>query len=314
MAHSQPEEFFMRMKIFGTSFFICFFLNSASAQVASFTEDEIRAHQQNIHQITAVASDCLDWVYQDHLDFFNKWGVSKYYGNRRPDYKNREGLIKALRLYNKPANLVEQLEPISCIGLTLRCLREGFDAAGLSTTYAKINNELKKENRFYGTDLQKNLIRLGWKSFYWNPNPVQNKEWDQEDQQLNPLAPGKKWNAVWGGHHLRYLQATQKGFYFEKDLIIHDAVSLVGFNETQPDFFREVPFFVGIAHAGYHVFPGRKGEVIEAHSMRNLNAKDNLEYSEFNPLQAGGGPKWTAKEKYRSGVYCDSQLLGLALI
>jgi hypothetical protein len=138
----------VKVKFFGACLFFLSFMTSANAQVASFTEAEQRAHQQNLYQITAVASDCLDWIYQDHLDFYNKWGVSKYYGNRRPDYKNREGLIDALRLYKKPINLVEQLEPISCIGLTLRCLREGFESVGLSSVYEKINNELKKENRF----------------------------------------------------------------------------------------------------------------------------------------------------------------------
>jgi hypothetical protein len=59
---------------------------------------------------------------------------------------------------------------------------------------------------------------------------------------------------------------------------------------------------VGIAHAGYHVFPGRKGDVIEAHSMRNIAARDNIEFSEFNPLATGGGPRWTNSEKYRSGL------------
>ena len=84
--------------------------------------------------------------------------------------------------------------------------------------------------------------------------------------------------------------------------MIHDSVSLVGFEKNQPTFFENIPFFVGIAHAGYHVFPGRRGEVIEAHSMRNLDSIKNLEYSKFNPLNSGGGPLWTAKERYRSGV------------
>ncbi len=278
----------------------------SQAQVASFTSQEIQANYKNIHQIAAVAADCLDWHYQDHLEFYNRWGVSKYYGNRRPDYKTKEGLVAALKLYKKPVNLVEQLEPISCIGLATKCLREGFSEVGMSGTWEKINEQLAIGNKFLGTDLQKNLISLGWKSYYWNPEPEMNQTWDLEDQELNPIDlkkfPDRKWNAVWGGHLPRYIQATQKGYYYEKALVVHDAKSLVGFGDVQPAFFKEIPFFVGIAHAGYHVFPGRNGEVIEAHSMRNLNAKDNLEFSEFNPLKMGGGPKWTRTEKYRSGL------------
>lgn len=278
------------------------FCGSASAQVANFAPEEVAYHRQNVGLVAQVAADCLDDTYSDHIEFFEEWGVSKYYGNRRPDYSTKAGLIAALKAYGKPAELVSQLQPISCIGLAMSCLKKGFAAVGQESTWDKIHAQLKINNNFFGTDLQKNLIRLGWKSYYWNPNPARNAQWDQEDQALNPLKPGAKWNAVWGGHAYRYNQALNKGFYYEKDLIVHDAHSLVGFGDVQPAFFDEIPFFVGIAHAGYHVFPGRHGEVIEAHSMRNLNARDNLEFSEFNPLKKGGGPVWTAKEKYRSGV------------
>ena len=58
---------------------------------------------------------------------------------------------------------------------------------------------------------------------------------------------------------------------------------------------------MGFAHIGYHVFLGFHGRVIEAHSVRDLFAMDNMENTEFNPL-AGGGPKSTKSEIYRSGL------------
>ncbi len=269
------------------------------AQVASFNQREMRIHNANRHQLAAVAADCLDWHYQDHLDFYNKWGISKYYGDRRVDYSTTAGLLAALQFYNKPADLVSQLEGISCIGLAMKCLKQGFSSIGLPTTWEKIETVLGKDK--LGTVLQKNLIALGWKSYYWNPDPSMNDTWDIEDRTLTPLKPGKEWMPVWGGHAVRYGHAL-KGFYYERSLLVHDAVSLVGYKDVQPAFFKQIPFFVGIAHAGYHVFPGRNGEVIEAHSKRDLNALDNLEYSEFNPLKVGGGPRWTDTELYRSGV------------
>ena len=105
---------------------------------------------------------------------------------------------------------------------------------------------------------------------------------------------------VWGGHALRYASAKNKATYY--DLHVDDADKLVGFVKSPPAAFKQVPFFVGTAHVGYHVFPGRKGDVIEAHSMRAMNAKDNMEVSQFNPLGPGGGPRWTNSEKYRSGL------------
>lgn len=276
--------------------------NSSFADVATFTKDEIAEHQKNISTITETTADCLDAVYDDHLDFFQEWGISKYYGDRNPQYATKNGRLKALAYYKKPSYLINYLEPMSCIGLAMRCLRQGFSAAGMDATWDKIYASLKVGNKLYGTDLQKNLIKLGWISYYWNPYPENNAAWDAEDQKLNPLKPGTKWNPVWGGHAFRYNQAVNKGYYYEVDLIVHDAVSLVGFKDVQPAFFKDIPVFIGVAHAGYHVFPGRFGEVIEAHSVRALNAKDNLEFSQFNPLMMGGGPKWTNTERYRSGV------------
>ena len=37
-------------------------------------------------------------------------------------------------------------------------------------------------------------------------------------------------------------------------------------------------------------------------SARELTSIDNLEDSLFNPLEKGGGPRWTISEKYRSGL------------
>lgn len=88
--------------------------------------------------------------------------------------------------------------------------------------------------------------------------------------------------------------------YYESK--VDNASRLVNFATTPPAAFKNVPLFIGIAHAGYHVFPGRRGDVIEAHSMRNLDARDNLEVAPFNPLAAGGAPRWTRSEKYRSGL------------
>lgn len=152
----------------------------------------------------------------------------------------------------------------------------------------------------YGTDLITMLRELGWKTQYWNPDTSKNAAWDLEDQTLNPLKPGKTWNPVWGGHAYNYSQVVNKNKYY--GIPVDDKVSLVNFGRQAPSSLRAAPIFVGVAHAGYHVFPGIRGQVIEAHSMRNLNSFDNLEVSDFNPLGTGGGPRWTRTEKYRSGL------------
>lgn len=265
-----------------------------------FTSAEIGKHRGSLKAFTKSASDYLDWVYKDHLAFYNRWGVSKYYGNRKPEHKTKELRIKQLQKFGKPVFLADQQVATACILLAMQACEQGFNATGMASTWKKIVNHLKIGQKFYGTDLQIMLQQLGWKIYYWNPDPSKNAQWDAEDQALNPLKPGRKWMPVWGGHALRYASVKNNNTYY--DAKVDDGSKLVGFKKTQPPAFKKVPFFVGIAHAGYHVFPGRKGEVVEAHSMRSMIAKDNIEFSEFNPLGSGGGPRWTNSEKYRSGL------------
>lgn len=266
----------------------------------NFTPAEVSTHKAQINTIIKTSSDCLDRIYDDHIDFHGRWSVSKYYGDRRQDYATRAGRIAALKKYNAPVSLVDELTPISCIGLTVKCLGEGFAAGGQKSTWDKIMADLRIDNKMDGTNLQSLLRKLGWKILYWNPDPSSNAKWDEEDLRLNPLKEGKVWNPVWGGHAYRYAQLLKTGTYYK--VPVDDKKMLVGFKDVQPDAFKAVPFFVGTAHAGYHVFPGSFGHVIEAHSMRNLNSILNLESAPMNPLAQGGGPRWTKTEKYRSGL------------
>jgi hypothetical protein len=265
-----------------------------------FTTVEIRKHRNTLATFNDAAADFLDWIYADHLAFYNKWGVSKYYGNRKPEHKTYESRVRQLKKYGKPTFLADQQVATACILLAMQAVEHGLNATGMANTWKKINNVLKIDQKFYGTDLQIMLQQLGWKLYYWNPDPSKNAQWDEEDQQLNPLKPGRKWMPVWGGHTLRYASAKNKATYY--DAHVDNATKLVGFGKTPPADFKNVEIFIGIAHAGYHVFPGRRGDVVEAHSMREIIAKDNIEVSPFNPLGLGGGPRWTRSEKYRSGL------------
>ena len=70
---------------------------------------------------------------------------------------------------------------------------------------------------------------------------------------------------------------------------VDDYRKLVNFGAETPELLKQIPFFVGIAHAGYHVFPGTFGRVLEAHSTKKITDPKNLESAPFNPL-AGEGP------------------------
>jgi len=282
-----------------------------------FSEAEIRQNKAGARLISETAADCLDSTYADHVEFFYSWrpNVSKYFGVRHKRYQTLEGRKIQLRAYGFDEQEVAAISAkqvgTSCVGMAMECLAMGFGRAGMAPTWDKIFTELKRDHNgdgkgdFLGTELIAMLRMLGWKVYYWNPNPAQNAAWDAEDQRLSPIPEekrknGAKVNPVWGQHSAFYNQVMRKGSYY--GITVDNAKSLVGFGDVAPKAFANVPFFVGVAHAGYHVFPGRRGEVIEAHSVREMNSIDNLEFSTFNPLGTGGGPKWTPKERYRSGI------------
>ncbi|HEY8279698.1 MAG TPA: hypothetical protein VIH99_08745 [Bdellovibrionota bacterium] len=205
------------------------------------------------------------------------------------------------------------LQDISCVDMARRCLRAGFEAAGIKSIWDKVDREVLL-NGVSGAEMQKALLDVGWRSLYWNPDPTQNAAWDLDDQKINPIpehkdgVPDKVWMGTWGAHAMRWRSVNEKNLYTmgsEIPIPIDDKKLLVGFQDEPPKAFTDLPFFVGTAHAGYHVFPGFYGSIIEAHSVRKLSSRDNLEISKFNPGvgdKDGFGPQWTDIEKYRSGV------------
>ncbi len=257
-----------------------------------FTAEEKAAHQRHISTIARQARRYLEDVYRDHLAFYRRYGVSKYYGDRSTLLDTRAKRLAALQRAGAPASLIDQLVPSSCIGLSLNALGAGFRAPGdpaLESAYQKIY-QFARANDLDGSAVIQALRKLGWKVYFWNPAPQNNAAWDAEE---------RNWRSK-GWHAYRYSTVMNKGTYYYND--VDDKSLLVGFGTSVPGAFRAAPFFIGVAHTGYHVFPGFEGTVIEAHSTRALSSIDNLETSPFNPLGNGGGPRWTPTEKYRSGL------------
>ena len=257
-----------------------------------FSAEEKAAHARHIGTITKVARQYLDDIWKEHLAFHRRNGVSKFYGDRSLTLNTREKRIAALRAAGASTALVDQLQPTSCIGLTMNSLAAGFRTPkdpALDRAWQKIAT-YTRANALDGCALLNALQKLGWRIAYWNPSPANNAAWDQQD--------GNRKSRGW--HAYRYSTVMNKGtYYFNK---VDDKSLLVGFGTNVPGEFRRQPFFVGVAHTGYHVFPGMVGDVIEAHSTRPLASVTNLEKSPFNPLATGGAPRWTASEMYRSGL------------
>ncbi len=290
------------MKNHGARFYwaiVCSFLGlvSATSQAGyqgsvEFTPDEITAHTNDIRVITTEATACLQEFLNSHLRFYNRYGFSRYYGDnssfgKLPYAEKRE----FLRTLGKDPALLSQMSPTSCIGLTLRCLGRGFKAAQQDTAWKKVF-DFTKLNGVSGEALQFALRKLGWKILYWNPDSSQNSAWDLIERNNDP----ENKTHFRGFHADRYRQVMTRSTYYWNP--IDDATTLVNFLREPPKTFKDVPFFVGTAHQGYHVFPGSYGIVTEAHSTRLLTDRQTIEQAEFNPMQNGGAPRGL----YRTGM------------
>jgi hypothetical protein len=267
----------------------------------TFSNDSKRKHRQTIATFTAAAANHLQVVLAEQRDFFAEHGVSKYYGDRRHDLNTLAERQIVLKRLGKPQHLASEQTSTACIALAMHALRAGFRKTDSEPAWERIHNALKA-NEVRGTDLLHMLANLGWQVRFWNPDPLQNQTWDQEDQKLVPLTSGRTWMPEWGGHALHHRASTRKTDPVYAGVPVHDSTTLVGFGKTTPKALDTIPFWVGLAHGGYLVFPGIKGQVIEAHSMRDLDDPNNIESAPFNPLARNGAPKWSRSVRYRSGI------------
>ncbi|MES2526680.1 MAG: hypothetical protein V4598_06315 [Bdellovibrionota bacterium] len=263
------------------------FAHAAFVGSIEFTAREISDHQTDVDTIVPTASECLKKTYDRHLAFHRRYGISPYYGDQssfaKLTYEQKKSYLRSLR---KDENLVDQMETISCVGLAMRCLSQGFAAAGKQVIWKRLEDHLRL-NGVDGTALQYSLRKLGWKTLYWNPQISMNEEWDRQEKLRNP----QNLQRSWGWHAYRWSTILSKGMYYDNH--VDDKTTLVNFGTKQPLIFKRLPFFLGTAHTGYHVFPGMNGQVIESHSLRKITDITTIESSEFNPLKPNGGPQGT---------------------
>lgn len=298
--------------------FLGIVLFSSSAEAAfrgtlEFSEQDRIQHKQSIHKLVETSAACLNRYKTEHLEFYRSHCyqsrgrsicLSKFYGDRRFSKKRGEVrsdgeplqfLPDALEAAGFAREYVDKMTSTSCVGMTLLCLEEGFQATGQDEIWQAIRGYVRA-NGVDGSSLQEALRQLGWTVYYWNPSPMDNStvarltRWDAEESG---------WKSK-GWHLSRYRQVMRDRRYYDNP--VDNVTDLTGFGTTAPKLLERFPFWVGTAHTGYHVFPGTYLDVIEAHSTRALTSIDNLQFSKFSPLATGGGPRWTETEKYRSGL------------
>jgi hypothetical protein len=303
-----------------------------------FSDAEVQQHQAGLQTVLSTASRCLQQDLDTHQQFMKKYGVSKFYGenasfakateidfngqevkrNTTDDEKReklrekgfQENLVQALipvKSCRKSGDCPLKMEAASCVGLALKCLKRGFESAGQGAIWARLR-QFTRENGVTGNSLQYGLQLLGWKIVYWNPDPRQNAEWDASERRNYPT--NSKY--IWGKHALNYKLVMEQGTY--GGLQVDDTTSAVGFGRGSPEIFKRVPFFVGIGHMGYHVFPGMNGRVVEAHSMRDVTDPLEIQAELFSPLSPGEGPQGGPRSVLPGGQKSDTYRSGIVAI
>jgi len=258
----------------------------------SFTTEERLEHLRGQDRILSEAASCIEADIVQHQKFFRKHGFSRFYGDRSAFGKlSVEEKRSFLARSGFHPDLVRRMESTSCVGLLLKCLGKGFAVAGQNHLWQRIR-KYTVLNGVGGTAMQAGLRELGWVVLYWNADTRMNGDWDRAEVESDPANKDR----FWGYHHYNWLNASKKSKYLYN--VVDDSRLLVNFGSQTPSMLKKIPFFVGTAHGGYHVFPGTFGRVIESHSTRDITDPKTLESDAFNPL-AGQAP---TGGKYKSGL------------
>jgi hypothetical protein len=155
----------------------------------------------------------------------------------------------------------------------------GFEEIGQAGVYSRINKFLNDNDRD-GLALVYALRKLGWKVVYWNvdANAVPPLP---EDRKIVGQTPA---DHVWSTK-----QAINNKEYYGVpiDSLMLNFSPLKG-SATKRDSssfakLGNVPYYIGISHAGFHVWQGSYGDVTESHSFFDPADKRNIERGLFNP-------------------------------
>ena len=253
----------------------------------SFNSSEQQVHRNDITALLADSAQCLVEVQSDHVNFLKQYGFSRYYGTLSNFAKaSRSERQSIMARSGVDPRFVDELKPVSCIGLAMKCLARGFGKVGQASLWKKINT-FTRNNGSTGIALIHGLQKLGWGVAYWNEDPSKNELWDAEEKKL---FPGNPLN-VWGHHKARYDNLLKTGYYYHNK--VDNIWTLTGMGKGgMPKVFTDLEFYVGTANTGYHVFPGTEGVNLEGHGTAEFNSKKAVEARRLMSKQ------W----RFRSGI------------
>lgn len=254
------------------------------------------------------------------------YGPKSYYAKLESD----EARLEYIEKRKKPGTQPPLPKLTSCIGFVQNQLRAGYLSAGKRDRILEIDRYVGHKDGQGGYLLQQ-LQEDGWKLIYWAPdarNPTErlknrSKESDHHRWTFGMVNAGKG--------YLTGSKSTLKRTNGPDELDIFPGLKVdylaVNYRPTNPtldpeeaalwdkwvpeeqrhdikvlrnlkadEFLQSLPFFVGIANGGYHVYLGSKGMIIESHSTRGPTDQTNIELRPFNQFGL------FEKESYLTGV------------
>lgn len=271
--------------------------------------------------------------YGEASDYLLKMNVEQRKAFIKANLKPADGRPVTDELVNE---IYSKMSRTSCVGFTFKCMGRGFEAAGQKKLWERLKR-YTLDNYTDGSALQTALQGLGWKLLYWNPNPLMNADFDSQEENFVPkykfaTAYGQhedRWKHLKKtGEYYRsriddmttlvgYAHGAQpllgqtnigttfvRGFQFQACQSNEPRRSIFAprpkpsLANCLPQSFRNVPFFLGTAHAGFHVFMGSYGKVSESHAAMEITNPRLVEQGEF----FGGGAGMSPKYNYYSGV------------
>ncbi len=261
--------------------FLSPFANAFEGSISFTSEEQVR-HEAGIDTLMKEAVACSRADFERHTAFFKRYGFSPFYGEGSDfGQKSESKKRRYLRKKGFDPDLLDEMEAMSCVGYVMKCLGKGFAAAGQNDLWQRIRT-FTKQNGSGGLALQHGLQKLGWKVLFWLPDERRNNARAEYERREDP----KNRSRFWGFHDERLRTVRAHSTYLENS--VDDATLLVNFGQQVPTFLKQIPFYVGSAHGGYHVFSGSHGNVMEEHSLVDITDPKSVDISPFNPMASQG--------------------------
>lgn len=179
-------------------------------------------------QLAKAGKEAIEKKTKAHRDAITSRGYGTHYGDHSS--------------YSPPAGAA--LTKSSCVVWAMECAEYAFDKVGKGSIWDGVAR-ITRRNQLKGTFLIQALIAKGWTGIYWNPDVT-----DKSDSE----------------HSYSAHVARTKGTYYKlpvKDMVVdyrRKPENLTGLNKLD-----KVPFWVGCARGGMHVFCGTGANVSEFH-------------------------------------------------